>query len=552
MRSKYPYVAVALKYATDVVSGQIAAGKWVRLACQRQLDDLAKQKDRAWPYRFDKEAAEKPCRFIELLPHTKGKWARQPIRLSPWQVFIVTTVFGWLKRSDGFRRFRELYLEVPRKNGKSLFAAAVGLYMLTADGEAGAEVYSGATKEKQAWEVFRPARLMAKWTSTFQQFYGVQVNASNLAIESNGAKFEPVIGNPGDGPSPHCHIADEFHEHQTPDQYDSAITGMGARTQPLMLIITTAGKNLAGPCYDKHNQVQKILDKIFENDEIFGIIYGIDKDDNWTDFAVWPKANPNFGISVFEDYLRARWREAIQRASRQNIVRCKHLNEWVNAGIPWMNMVAFRKCADPTLVLEEFRASPGYLALDLASVSDFAVRGRLFERDGHFYAFGAYYLPEDTIANAPNSDYPGWAKDKKLIETSGAVTDLDLIERETLEETKRLSVREIAYDPWQAAQMANHLTEQGLTMVEIRPTVPNFSAPMKQIETLVLSGRWHYDGDPIMEWMFSNVVAFTDAKDNIYPRKERPENKIDIVVALIMAMARAMANPEAEVGFVAA
>lgn len=253
------------------MAGKVLACKWVKLACRRQLKDLARQGKKAFPYRFEPEKAERICRFIELLPHTKGKWAakRELLRLSPWQKFILTTLFGWIRTKDGLRRFREAYIEVPRKNGKSIKAAGVGLYCLSADDEHGAEVYSGATSEKQAWEIFRPARLMAKRTPDLCERFGIEVNASTLAIPENGSRFEPLIGSPGDGASPSCVLIDEYHEHDSDELYDAMVTGMGAREQPITFIITTAGSNMAGPCYIKRGQVVNVLScqKGFEDEE---------------------------------------------------------------------------------------------------------------------------------------------------------------------------------------------------------------------------------------------------------------------------------------------
>ncbi len=217
------YAAIAEAYAREVVAGEIPACKWVRLACKRHLADLKRQKRRDFRFRFDEEAAAHVCHFIELLPHTKGVWATQPgqarrIHLEPWQVFILVVVFGWLHKDSGLRRFRKVYVCVPRKNGKSIIAAGIGLYMLAGDGEHGAEVFSGATTEKQAWEVFRPAREMALQTPGLQNRFGVAVNAKTLHVVATGSRFEPVIGKPGDGASPSCAIVDEFHEHDSDEQ----------------------------------------------------------------------------------------------------------------------------------------------------------------------------------------------------------------------------------------------------------------------------------------------------------------------------------------------
>ncbi|EDL5145049.1 terminase large subunit, partial [Salmonella enterica subsp. enterica serovar Derby] len=241
--------------------GKIVACQFVIQACQRHLDDLMAEKSKSFRYRFDKDLAERAAKFIQLLPHTKGEWAfkRMPITLEPWQLFVICCAFGWVNKGTRLRRFREVYTEIPRKNGKSAISAGVALYCFACDNEFGAEVYSGATTEKQAWEVFRPARLMCKRTPMLTEAFGIEVNASNMNRPEDGARFEPLIGNPGDGSSPHCAVVDEYHEHATDALYTTMLTGMGARRQPLMWAITTAGYNIEGPCYDKRREVIEML-----------------------------------------------------------------------------------------------------------------------------------------------------------------------------------------------------------------------------------------------------------------------------------------------------
>lgn len=355
------YVAIALRYIDDVLSGTQPACKWVHLACKRQLKDL---KRKGWQYRFDHEKAVRVCRFIENLPHTKGKWAikspgaaRSPrILLEPWQVFGITTAFGWVNK-EGKRRFRRVYRIIPRKNGKSLEASAVGLYMLAADGEFGAEVYCGATNEKQAWEVFRPAKQICEREEAFAKRFGIGVNAANLHRLADGGKFEPVIGKPGDGASPSCAIIDEFHEHDTPDLYDTMETGMGARDQALIWVVTTAGSNLAGPCADMDAHARKVLEGLVEDDELFAVIYTIDDDDDWKSETALRKANPNYGISVSAEWLKSKQAEAIKRTSKQGVFKTKHLNMWIQARQAWMNMEAWAKAGDAPDI-EEFQGNP--------------------------------------------------------------------------------------------------------------------------------------------------------------------------------------------------
>ncbi len=539
--SQYPHVVKANAYAQQVVSGKIDVCKWVKFACQRQLDDLKRWKNKTEKYYFNKEKAEKICNFIELLPHIKGIWAKKKLKitLEPWQCFIWTTVFGWEKQ-DRNRRFQEVYAEIPRKNSKSTMGAGVGLYMFAADGEAGSEVYSGATSEKQAWEVFRPARLMTLDSPEFIDHYGIEVNAKNLNILSDASKFEPVIGNPGDGPSPHCSIVDEYHEHDTDALYNTMKTGMGSRLQPIQAVITTAGVNLAGPCYDKRNHIVKILDGTRENDNTFGIIYTIDDEDDWTNFDSWQKANPNLGVSLFEDFLRTQLQEAMQRTSQQNIIQCKHLNRWMNAGTAWMNMLAWQQCADTSLKIEDFKGEPCFAAVDLASKKDLAVKLLLFNRDGDYFAFLKSYLPEDVIMDNPSGEYQRWAREGWITLTPGNVIDYEYIEEDLKEDRSNYEIKEVPYDPFQATQFSVRMFGEGFPMVEVGATVKNFSDPMKEFEALVLSGKFHFDGNPVYTWMISNVVARIDAKDNIYPRKEHESNKIDGPVATIMALNRSL------------
>lgn len=559
---------VARGYAEDVAAGRILACRWIRLACERHLRDLERSEGEDFPFCFDDDRANRACKFIELQRHTKGRWAAagERITLEPWQVFFVASIFGWVRKIDGMRRFRRALLLVPRKNGKSLIAAAIGLYMLSADGEHGAEVYSGATTEKQAWEVFRPARLMAQRNEPMRDHYGIEVNASNIHILANGSRFEPVIGKPGDGASPSCAITDEYHEHATDDLLETMETGMGARDQPLSLIITTAGDNMAGPCFGLQVDAQKILDDVAENEEFFALIYTVDAEDDWTSEEALRKANPNFDVSVAREFLLSRQTEAINNARKQGTFQTKHLNIWVGAREAYFNVQKWRDAAQE-VAMEDFAGDPCRLALDLASKVDIAALEVLFDlaecvspaadalrAAGFKYArFGRYYLPEATVSAGENEHYQGWMREGRLTVTDGEIIDFEQIRDDIIDLSGWLTVREVAYDPHQATMLVTALMKEGVPVIEFRPTVLNFSEPMKQLDALIRAGQIAHDGCPVMTWQISNVVAREDAKDNVYPRKERAENKIDSVVALISALGRAMAEqPEDETPDVAA
>lgn len=551
------YVGIARQYAEDVVAGRIPACKWTQRACQRQLDDLERTE---WPYRFDAERASHVCRFIELLRHVKGRWARtgERLRLEPNQVFRLTTVFGWIDAA-GRRRFKTAYIEVPRKNAKSTESAGVALYCLTADDEPGAEVYSAATTRDQARVVWDVARRMVDKDPAMRARFGVATGAHTVYVEEAGSVFRPLSrdqqGN-HDGLNVHCGIVDELHAHKTRDMFDVLETATGSRDQPLLWQITTAGFNRAGICYEQRAYVVKILDGVVDDPEYFGIIYTIDEDDDWTDPDIWRKANPNWGVSVDPDDIARKARKAMEMAAARNNFLTKHLNVWVNADTAWMDMLAWDRCGDPALTPEDFLGQPCWVPLDLASKVDIAAKGLLFRQqidgDWHYYWFGRFYLPEAAAEDGRNSQYGGWADEGRLVLTPGNVCDYEYIRQDLRDDQSRFEIQEVPYDPFQATQLSVELMSEGFPMVEVRPTVLNFSEPMKELESLVLSGRFHHDGCPVMAWMISNVVCHLDAKDNIYPRKEFPENKIDGPVALIMALGRAMVQDSGEIeqGFV--
>ena len=539
------YVAVADNYAKRVIQGKIPACKWVKAACQRQQDDLTRWRAKTSPFSFSKAKATSVCQFIEYLPHVKGPLAKQEISLEPWQIFVLTTVFGWIKASDGKRRFRRSYIEVPRGNGKSAMSSGIGLYMLAADGEMGAEVYSLATTRDQARIVFGDAQQMVRLSPDLRRHYGIEIAAHNINILAQGSKFEPLSaeGSTLDGLNIHLGIIDELHAHKTRTVYDVVETGTGKRDQSLLWVITTAGSDRSGICYEVRGFVTKVLDGVIEDDSQFGVIYGLDDDDDWATEDSLKKANPNWGVSVRPEVVLPLMAKALQMASATNNFLTKHLNRWVNADTAWMDMKAWdrSKCE---LTLDDFAGEPCHIGLDLASKVDFAALILVFRRETEYYAFLRSYLPENTIYRAENAQYQGWHNDGRIISTPGDVIDYSAIETDLIELNSRFQVQEIAYDPWQALQLSTRMTEQGLQMVEMRATVANFSEPMKQLQALVLSGKFKHDGDPVLAWMASNVVGHLDAKDNIYPRKERPENKIDGIVALIMAMGRAIVAEE--------
>ena len=322
------------------------------------------------------------------------------------------------------------------------------------------------------------------------------------------------------------------------------LTGMGSREQPLMLYITTAGANTSGPCYSLQLEAQRMLDGVTPDEELFALVYGTDQDDDWTDPAMLQKANPNYGISVAAEFLLSRHRDAMTNAREQGAFQTKHLNRWVGARSAFFDLPKWIACKRD-IKLEDFAGRTVRLGLDLASTVDVNALVLLFrdEREERYTVFGRYYLPEATVELGSNQHYQAWAREGRLVATPGEMVDMERIRDDVLELAARFDVAEIAYDPFQATMLVTQLMNAGLSCVEVRPTVLNFSAPMKRLDGLIRAGRIEHDGDPVLTWMMGNVVALADAKDNVYPRKEQRESKIDAVVALLSALARDMAAP---------
>lgn len=551
MSEKISFAERATRYAEQVVAGDVVACQYVIQACQRHLDDLKRQDTDEFPYAFNPlmqdsngveyYPAERICKFIELLPHVKGKWARERklITLEDWQVFILAVVFGWIDR-DGLRRFKTVYEEEPRKNAKTTKISGVGLYLLAVDDEMGSEVYSAATTADQAKISWSIAKKMVEKSPKFQMKYGVRGFSHAVVQESTASSFKYLSSDSKslDGLNVHGGLVDELHAHKTRDVYDVIETGTGSREQPLIYIITTAGSNRSGICYEIRSYAIKILNKVTTDETFFGIIYTLDEGDDWKDPAVWAKANPNYNVSVKPEDLQRKANKAITMASAQNNFLTKHLNVWVNADTSWMNMTLWQKNANPDVTMEDFKAYPMCVAADLATRIDFATVTYTFEIEkGKKYAeFTDIYLPENTLEEADNDSYSGWEKEGRIIVTDGNTIDFDRIEADITENCRNYDIQNVGYDPFQATQFANNLINEGIPMIEVRQNVANFSEPMKELEGLVTNNALIHNGCPVMEWMVSNVVCHRNAKDEIYPRKEFDENKIDGVVSLIMTI----------------
>lgn len=553
------YFERAEGYAQRVVAGKEAAGRFERLACQRFLDDIQRQLDDEWPWTLDQALGSRACRFLELLPHIKGEWARPvyidgklghaKLRLEDWQIFVELQLFGWVHKQTRLRRFRRSYEEVARKNAKSTRSAGRLLYMLTADKEPGAHVYSAATTGEQAREVFDVARNMALREPEFLARFGVTVGKHDVTIAETASSAKPLNaeGSTLDGLNIHFAVVDELHAHKTRAVYDVLDSATGARSQPLISMITTAGSDRSGICYEQRDYTIKVLERTVADESWFGVVYTIDEGDAWHDPKVWRKANPNLGISVKLDDMEAAAKKAQTMPSAQGNFLTKRLNVWISSDGAWMDMLAWSRCADRKQRLDDFAGEPCWIGMDLAEKRDFAALVLVFRRAEKWHVFGRLYLNEQAVNNSGNAHLQGWAREGHVVVTDGNVTDFDAVANDLRDYCSRFDVQEIPYDPAMSRYFASKLVEEGLPLVEVRQAPMFFTQPLIQIENLVLEGDVVHEDNPVLNWMMSNVVVTTSRITGLkHPTKARDENKIDGPVAMLLALGRAMVTAEAE------
>lgn len=547
------YFERALAYAQRVATGVEVAGRYELLACRRFINDLARAGTEDFPFVLDRAAGARACRFMELLPHIKGEWAKPvyidgklgyaKLRLEDWQIFAELQLFGWKHRDTGLRRFRRSYEEIARKNAKSTRAAARQLYLVTADGEPGAHCYSAATTGEQAREVFDVARHMALREPEFLARFGVEVGKHDITIPATASSFKPLNaeGSTLDGLNIHGTVVDEVHAHKTRAVWDVLDSATGARAQPLISAITTAGSDRSGICYELRDYTIKVLEGTVQDETWFGVVFTIDEGDLWHDPAVWRKANPNLGISVKEDDMQAACKRALAQPSAVGNFLTKRLNVWISSSSAWMDMQSWQHCAKADLKLEDFFGEPCWIGMDLAEKRDFAALVLVFKRGEDWFFFPRLYLNESAIEQSGNAHLQGWARAGHVIVTDGNVTDFDAIADDLRRYCREFQVREIPFDPAMSRYFATKLIEEGLPLVEVRQAPMFFTQPLIQVENLVLERKLQFDANPVFTWMMGNVeVSVSKFSGLKHPTKAREENKIDGPVALLMAMGRAM------------
>jgi len=534
-------------YAQAVVKGKIKTNKLVRLACKRHLDDLKSAGKRG--LYFDEAAATFAINFYPFLQHTKGEWAGQPIHLDPWQKFIIGSIFGW-KNKAGPRRFQFVFILIPRKNGKSTLACGVALFMLTADGEPGAEVYSAATKRDQAKIVYNDAKLMAEKSPGLSQRLNILNN--NISIPGTASIFQPLSAEARnlDGLNTHCAICDEVHAHKSRDVIDALETSMGARRQPMLFEITIAGTDVNSICFEHFDYCTHVLEGNYTDeaaDACFAYISGIDEGDDWQDPKVWEKANPGYGVSVKPKYLKQKFGKAMQSPAGQAVFRQRHLSEWTENAARWLNMKKWR-LGDAPFDHDALFGRDCYAGLDLAKVDDLSAFVLFFPpvEDGESSkVIARFWVPEENIIERGKRDrvpYPAWRDQGFIQATPGETTDFRFIEAKILEDAEKFNIREIAYDRAFAYELVTNLTDEEITMVKFGQGWLSMAAPTAEIERLVKRGELQHAGNPVLAWNASNAIVKKDEVGNLKPDKKRSRERIDGIVALCNAMGRAMVH----------
>ena len=498
---------------------------------------------------YDREKADRAVNFVQSLKHTKGDFYNKPFLLLPWQETIIRDLFG-VVREDGARQFKQTIIFIPKKAGKSELAAAVALYLLCADHEQRAEIYGAAADRQMAGLVFNVAADMIRLSPALRKRCKI-LDSRKRIIYTPTNSFYQVLSSDADrahGVSAHGVIVDEIHVQKNPDLYNVLTKGSGdARKQPLQFIISTAGDNIHSIGYELFQKAQDLLAGRKTDPTIYPVVFAADPEDDWTKPETWRKANPSIGVTFPESAIREACESAMQNPSEENVFKTLRLNIWTKQAMRWMPMDKWDACAFP-VDSESLKGRPCYGGLDLSSTQDLTALTLVFPpTDGEekYSILPFCWIPEETIDIRSRKDhvnYDLWKQQGFIFSTAGNVVDYDYIEQFILELREQYDIREIAYDRWNAQQLVQHLSDEGLTMVPFGQGFVSMSNPTKDLMRLTLEGKLAHGGHPVLRWCMDNAVVQADAAGNIKLSKEKATEKIDVAVALVMALDRAIRN----------
>lgn len=527
-------------YARRVLAGDIVAGQPVAWACQRHLDDLERD-----DLVLDLEELARVWTFFGLLRHFEGLWESPTLMLEPWQQFVLGNVFGWKRKSTGLRRYRYVWQEVARKNGKSFVLSGVGLFGLLMDRENGPQIWTAATKRDQARIIHRGAIHLAQQTPEINS--RVKIHRDRIFVPGTAGFFAPLgrDSKREDGLNPHYALVDEVHAHPDSTMWDVLASGMGARRQPILWGVTTAGL-YQGFGHEQHLYYHSVVDPAsgVEDDGAFVFLCQLGAEDDRYDEEVWEKANPNLRVSVSMDYLRGEAVQAKQNPRKENGFLCKNLNVWTSQAVRWISLDDWDEGAKPGIDEATLAGARAFGGLDLASTIDLTAFALWFPDTGSVVM--RFWVPEDRIAARSREDrvpYDLWAQEGWISTTPGNAVDYAFIRAEILALHGKYRIQEIGFDPHNAVQLAIELQEEGVPMVRVSQGYGGMSGPSKAFERLVLAKQIHHGGHPVLRWCVGNVAVRMSPDEDIRPDKEHSTERIDGAVALIMAIGRAAANP---------
>ena len=539
------WVDIGRQYARDVIAGSIPACRWIRLACERSENDFERFTGPDSLYRFDGDKAEAVCEFVSSLRHvqdsitTKANDLFQPL---PWQVWELTTLFGWQYRDTGNARFSRSYTELGRGNGKSFLASAMVLYKTFAEGVFGAQAVCAASMMPQARLVLDGARKMATQDEDLRESLGLKVTANSIIQPHTGSKLWALSAkaSSAEGLSINVGILDEVHAARGRSLHDCLASGCSKKEDSLFFAITTAGDDSSGIAYEIHSFIEKVLTGEAEDDSFFAAMYGIDPGDDWTNPEVWQKANPSWGVSIDPRTMAEDCKRAQQIPGSRANFRIKHLSEWIQNGgdLPFLDEIAIRKVYDPDLDERQFEGTACAYGCDLASRLDLAscyrVHSRRVNGKIHHYVFGKNWLPE--TQRKANVSYPAWEQRGELVLTPGSTTDQDAIEEFLVAQFEKFKVREVSFDPIQSSMLVSHLQKRGNTTVEVAQSAKFLTPGVLELQESVSAGRFHTNSQ-ILSWCLGNLRVRTIGSSMLQPIRPSDHSlKIDAAVATIMAL----------------
>tara|TARA_R100000152_G_C6777121_1_gene206760 strand:+ start:1381 stop:2919 length:1539 start_codon:yes stop_codon:yes gene_type:complete len=500
-------------------------------------------------YYFDKDASHKAISFIEtFITHTKGELTGKPFLLEDWQKEIVGDIFGWKNKDNGFRKYRTVFIEVPRKNGKTTLCAAIGIYMLFADNERGAEIYAAAGDRNQAGIVFEIAKSMILQNPELEQ--RGKVFRNSITNQSKGNFFQAISSDSKTkhGFNANCIIFDELHTQPNRDLWDTLTTSTGARREPLTIAITTAGYDKQSICYEVYSYAKKVKDGSIKDESFYPVIFEADNEDDITSEEVWKKANPNYGVSLRKDYMKRESQRAVDLPSYQNTFKRLMLNIWTESQTKWIGHNEWMECyQDFDYSILDGKECWG--GLDLASSRDLSAFVLLFNIDGKFIVRPYIFIPEENAKKRSDRDgvnYMEWLRDGYIFGTAGDVQDYNFIRAKINDLSKKYRIQSIAYDRWGASQLVIDLQNDGATLDPFGQGFVSMNMPTKDLEIQIIGKNIIHDNNPCLNWCLSNVAIQEDPAGNIKPNKAKSTDRIDPIVALIMALGEYYSEDESE------